>query len=1020
MGGSSAPALYVGLAYATGFGVKRDMDEFRSWTLRSAQTGSTAAKLVLEVLDHPEEVPETILRSLSLSWDGIENKSCQSSCQFQVQSRDAWRIQSFSSTDKCNPLHYLPIFENLHLGRDASTILKRKDFKSPLKEAAATRAWNLDKIVEYFGPNAMNESVLKTHYLHAQFPLSLCGSPLSFAITLGCVEAVASLLRRGADPLENPLREPMQSLRVLPPLHIAVSCLRADMFTLLWSACRARKSVQELRKVFIDEASGSLLVSSLARRSVLERELLHGSNRKAAQKQIGEKVAETLWSLAYASHTDGSQRQDSSLEITFRLGQIFSEGIQETLKLGDYEIAADLIMRMPFKDLPDSESLSMRKDIVRTAISMACGGIFDIKQSTKFLQFARNIGPDLNLDLQILRVVIEHQNEALFLDQLNQGINVNGRDDTGQSPLHHMLSSGFYTLIPIKRLLSCGVDVNCPDTQGRTPLQLAATQGLLMEVKEILAGGADPCAVDDAGNTALTDAVVSGNEKVISEIIIALIARQTPDHEDSMHSISILAYGTTYPTKKSYRKTALHLAAQKQDARAVEILLAHGAPVNVPDEEGNLPLHLAIGSKECDLSNVLFCCYSLLAAGSPIDSLNQSGLSAVHVAATNWVSDGLEAILSCFLICQKSVLDTKDSNGKSVLHHVASAASESSVRILLELGVSPNCSDFNGHTALHACAQASYGSMKESVQGRAARLKRIAALLLTSGVAINTLSDDGYAAIDYAVTNGSGTLFEFFLRKYQEQLNSPIQNSRDSYLQMLSSVWTLSIEGEHWVIVKQLLRLTRDFKANMSLLRWPAGAHLFKYAVEASDEELLRHFCPTLADVASDFLTLSGNAVPAHEIPLRGRRPDFLCQTEHKLLVRLSEKFPKIPQYSLLNYIRKTAHDYLGKFFPSALNEAESLPATLRKQDPWVNGGWLPDEIQLFESHVTANIDLDGGEVLHGIYVYLASWDAYLIRLYFQGDFSFRAECFLHGWLEVGDVEPRVSQDGSFIYAELF
>lgn len=54
-------ALYVGIAYGTGYGVEQNMEESRSWISRSASQDSPAARLTLEVLENPNARQNLIL-----------------------------------------------------------------------------------------------------------------------------------------------------------------------------------------------------------------------------------------------------------------------------------------------------------------------------------------------------------------------------------------------------------------------------------------------------------------------------------------------------------------------------------------------------------------------------------------------------------------------------------------------------------------------------------------------------------------------------------------------------------------------------------------------------------------------------------------------------------------------------------------------------------------------------------------------------------------------------------------------
>lgn len=203
----ASSALYVGLAYAVGFGVERNMEECLSWVSRSATQGSFAASLFLEVLGNSHSRQDTILGAFRNSVEGAANSSVRGTCRFDHQNSEALDLSSFSTADECNPLHYLSLFEGFTdpgglLRSKGLDILKRKDKQSitmgsqshpKSDERSVLRGEDLElledslerslgEIVRHLGPNFIHKATTKTHYLHAHFPMTLNGTPLSFAI----------------------------------------------------------------------------------------------------------------------------------------------------------------------------------------------------------------------------------------------------------------------------------------------------------------------------------------------------------------------------------------------------------------------------------------------------------------------------------------------------------------------------------------------------------------------------------------------------------------------------------------------------------------------------------------------------------------------------------------------------------------------------------------------------------------------------------------------------------------------
>ena len=87
---------------------------------------------------------------------------------------------------------------------------------------------------------------------------------------------------------------------------------------------------------------------------------------------------------------------------------------------------------------------------------------------------------------------------------LDNGIDINVRDDTGNTTLARASLNGHIEIV--KLLLDRGADINSIDENGWTSLMLASSNRYTEIVKLLLEKGADPNIQDQDGNTALIDA----------------------------------------------------------------------------------------------------------------------------------------------------------------------------------------------------------------------------------------------------------------------------------------------------------------------------------------------------------------------------------------------------------------------------------------------------------------------------------------------------------------------------------
>jgi uncharacterized protein len=87
-------------------------------------------------------------------------------------------------------------------------------------------------------------------------------------------------------------------------------------------------------------------------------------------------------------------------------------------------------------------------------------------------------------------------------------------------------------------------------------------------------------------------------------------------------------------TSDSHGRIQLHYAALEDDSAATERLLADGADVNAPDQDGFTPLHFAAQARGAASARVL------LDHGASVDAQNAHGNSPLFVAVFNSKGDG--------------------------------------------------------------------------------------------------------------------------------------------------------------------------------------------------------------------------------------------------------------------------------------------------------------------------------------------------------------------------------------------
>jgi serine/threonine protein kinase len=124
----------------------------------------------------------------------------------------------------------------------------------------------------------------------------------------------------------------------------------------------------------------------------------------------------------------------------------------------------------------------------------------------------------------------------------------------------------------VDRLLKKGADVNGKDYSGQTPLHCAAGFGHEHVVRTLLSAGADVSIKDDEGHTALHSAAAQGHKNIVGLLL---------ERKANMNDLDV------------NEGSPLHFAARRGHEPVVKILLNRGAEYKFKDDKGRTVLHYA-------------------------------------------------------------------------------------------------------------------------------------------------------------------------------------------------------------------------------------------------------------------------------------------------------------------------------------------------------------------------------------------------------------------------------------------
>ncbi|KAJ9443903.1 Ankyrin repeat [Diplonema papillatum] len=145
------------------------------------------------------------------------------------------------------------------------------------------------------------------------------------------------------------------------------------------------------------------------------------------------------------------------------------------------------------------------------------------------------------------------------------------------------------------------------------------------------------------------------------------------------------------PTKTDcFRKTPLHYAAATGCLSLIELLLAHGAPIDGNDRDCRTPLAEAVDN------GVETAVHHLLRRGASAAFATNAGSTPLHLAAAG----GNESVVRLLLLHDAAGVSAKNEKGETPLHRAVSMGHAVISRLLVERGADPADEDASGTSCL--------------------------------------------------------------------------------------------------------------------------------------------------------------------------------------------------------------------------------------------------------------------------------------------------------------------------------
>ena len=265
-------------------------------------------------------------------------------------------------------------------------------------------------------------------------------------------------------------------------------------------------------------------------------------------------------------------------------------------------------------------------------------------------------------------------------------------ESDGETPL--AMAAFANALSVAKYLVGQGADVNAKDSDGSVPLRWAASGNALSVAKFLVAQGADVNAKD---NNAITPLHSAAYENALS------VAKY------------LVGQGADVHAKRSDGGTPLHEAAHQNAIAVAKYLIGQGADVDAKSSfdwpMSGTPLHMA------SYGNALSVAKYLVGQGANIKSKEaRFGRTPLHSAA-----DGDALSVAKYLVGQGANIKSKDAeSGWTPLQAAAYSDALAVAEYLVAEGADVNAKAGHGWTPLHAAARNYAQSVVEYLVGQGA------------------------------------------------------------------------------------------------------------------------------------------------------------------------------------------------------------------------------------------------------------------------------------------------------------
>lgn len=238
-------------------------------------------------------------------------------------------------------------------------------------------------------------------------------------------------------------------------------------------------------------------------------------------------------------------------------------------------------------------------------------------------------GADLNIKVKNgyftpLHIATQHRKNVIIQSLITAGADIDAGGVEKHTPLMLSMKIGYQEGFQLLIAANARTDIKSFDE--KTLLHLCTTANM---VTTLIKKGMDINAKDSTGKTPLHRAIEKSNEEVVCQLL-------------EMPLINVNIQNTTGETPFNYAFNPNNIACINPNHNIIMSLIRSGVDVNIPNLQGDSPLHRAVCRSNLNLID------TSLKAGAHVTAADLNGNTPLHYAALNSRSEVLAYLLENF------------------------------------------------------------------------------------------------------------------------------------------------------------------------------------------------------------------------------------------------------------------------------------------------------------------------------------------------------------------------------------